>query len=653
MCGLAGILGLEGADAERSRIVRSMTDTLIHRGPDGCGFAERSGCDLGFRRLAIVDLDADSPPFSNEDGSVWTVCNGEIYNGNELGRWLLGRGHTLRTKVDTEVIPHLYEELGSGFVDRLDGMFAFAVWDEPRRRLILGRDRCGEKPLFYWQGTNELVFASELRAMLVHPRVPRSLDPVGLSRYLLHDFFPAPLTPLQEVRKLEAGHLLIVEDGRATVRRYWDLAGHFGTRDRSLRAEDVVGELDERIATAVARRRRSDVPVGVFLSGGVDSSTILAHLTEQNGEGVPVFALGHDERTFDEARFARDTARFFGADYHELILDEEQLDEGLQRVGRNLDEPLGDASTIPTHLLSRFARQHVKVILSGEGADELFGGYPTYPGHRLAEAFQRIPARLRRGLGAAIRGLAPVSMGNVGLDYLLDRFLSGAELDRVERHHTWFGSLDPEVQRRVLSRSVREALGADDPFASARARTRRGEWPDRLAELLYTDFTMYLQDGLLTKVDRATMLASLEARAPFLDHELAEFVAGLPSRLKVRGKTGKVILRHAVRRRLPAAVLSRRKRGFNIPFSRWLLHGLGGRLRERFSKERVEARGIFSAAGVSTLLDEHLSRRADHRKPLFTLLALDLWCDRTFGEGASVPLAPTASIERTPAEIAR
>ena len=623
-----------------------MTATLVHRGPDGEGFASLDGCTLGFRRLAILDLAAESPPFPNEDRTVWTVCNGEIYNADELEERLRSRGHRFRTGVDTEVLPHLYEEHGSDLVDHLDGMFAFAIWDARSRTLVLGRDRAGEKPLFYWSGPDEIVFASELRALLAHPAVPRDVDAVALRRYLLHDFFPAPWTPIRDISKLPAAHVLVVEDGKTTLRRYWDLAEHFRTEGPASVA-DAAGEVDERIALAVKRRKRADVPVGVFLSGGIDSSTILSHLAEQNGPGVPVFAVGHRERSFDEARFARDTARHFSADYHELVLGESDLDDGLRRIAAGFDEPLGDASIIPTHLLSIFSRRTVKVVLSGEGADELFAGYPTYAGDRLAEAYRALPNLARRAIEATARNLLPASMGNVGLDYLLSRFLSGVSLPRLERHHTWFGSIPPERQAGLLAPRVLEALPGDEPFASARQRLAGRSLPDGLSELLYMDFTMYLQDDLLTKVDRATMLASLEARAPFLDHELAEFVAGLPARSKLDGFTTKAILRRAVRNRLPSDILKRRKRGFNIPFSRWLLRGLGERLRERFSPERVRARGLFVPEGVGSLLDEHLARRADHRKPLFTLLAFDLWCDRTFGEGAQVPLAEGKAVSGT------
>lgn len=645
MCGLVGILGCKGPDEERRELIHAMAATMAHRGPDGEGHVAREDCALGFRRLAIIDVEAESPPFPNEDRSIWTICNGQIYNAPNLTEELIAKGHRLRTETDTEVIPHLYEEYGADLVERLNGMFAFAVWDEPRRRLLLARDRAGEKPLYYWTDGEELVFASDLRAFLVHPRIPKALDPVALRRYLTHDFFPAPLSPLQGVRKLPAGHLLIAEDCKVTIRQYWDLADYFIQPELARRSVgDLSEELDHRLGEAVRRRSRSDVPFGLFLSGGIDSSAVLSHLAEQQGDGVPVFSIGHTERSFDEASMAEVTARYFKADFNQLILTESDLADGLRRVGAGLGEPLGDASTIPTHLLALLAREKVKVILSGEGADELFAGYPTYIGNRVAEIYNRVPKPVRETMVKTALRLTPVSMGNVGLDYLLSRFAAAAEKDLVERHHTWFGSYSPAMQQSILAPRVLEALAGDDFFGSARSRIEGKDLPDSLSKLLYMDFTMYLQDDLLTKVDRATMLASLEARAPFLDHDLSQFAAGLPSSLKLRGKTTKDIFRRSVKRRLPADVLKRRKRGFNIPFSKWLLHGLGDELKQRFSAEKVEARGLFNSAGIAVLLDEHLSGQTDHRKPLFTLLAFDLWCDATFGEGMRVPIGDAEEV---------
>ncbi|MGH9464828.1 MAG: asparagine synthase (glutamine-hydrolyzing) [Thermoanaerobaculia bacterium] len=639
MCGIVGLLGPD-LTAPGDGTALAMLDALAHLGPDGAGLVRRAGCRLGVRRLAIIDLAASSEPFANEDVTVTCVCNGQIYNSAELRRELEGKGHVFRTNVDTEVVLHLWEEHGVDLVQRLNGMFAFGIWDDRQQTLMLGRDRAGEKPLFYWTDGGRLVFASEMRALLAHPAIPARLDPLALLRYLAHGFVPAPLTPIAGIRKLPAAHFLVARRGRVELFRYWDLADWFaepGSRDPRC-ADEIVASLEERLAVAVERRSRSDVPFGVFLSGGIDSSTVLSYISEAQGPGVPAFSIGHADPSFDESSFAAEVARLFKADLHTLTLHESDLEEGLRQVGRHLDEPLGDASTIPTYLLARFARQRVKVVLTGEGGDELFGGYPTYLGHRLADGLRRVPAPIRRALVAAVRRCVPVTMGNVGLDYLIQRFAYGLEQGPLERHHAWFGSIQPDRLQRLLAPSLVAALDERDiaaPFASAGSRRKLAAGLD---QLLYTDFVLYLQDDLLTKVDRTSMLVSLEARAPFLDHELAQFVAGIPARLKVRRLTTKAILRRAMRRRLPASVLSRRKRGFNIPFSRWVLHGLGDSLRERFSRERVEARGLLSFAGVKELLDEHMSRRADHRRPLFTLLALDLWCDRTFGESRPIPV---------------
>lgn len=640
MCGIAGIVDRAISPAERRCIVEQMTARLVHRGPDGEAFAGDGSCDLGLRRLAIIDLVSTARIFADEEGTVLSCCNGEIYNADELRQELEKRGHGFETGVDTEVLPHLYEEHGPDLVDHLNGMFSFAVWDKRRRTLVLGRDRAGEKSLFYWRDGEAIAFASEISALLAHPRVSSELDPVALRRYLLHDFFPAPRTAIRGIRKLGPGEILVHRDGSGEVRCYWDLADSLrGAAGNRVRLGNAVAELDEGLERAVRRRSRTEAPFGIFLSGGIDSSTLLAYASRIHGPGLPVFSIGHRDRSFDEAGFAAQTARHFDAEFHHLVLSEADLDAGLRTVGKGFSEPLGDASSIATHLLALEARQHVKVILSGEGADELLGGYPTYQGHQLAERYQQLPGGLRRSLLGAVRRLAPVSMGNVGVDYLVERFSLAAERELLERHHIWFGSISPERQQSILSDRVLGLLADDDPLADARIRDERGAISDRLGRLLYQDFTMYLAEDLLTKLDRGCMLASVEPRAPFLDHELAEYVATLPPELKLRGSSTKWILRRTVREMLPPAVLKRRKRGFNIPFSRWLLHGFGNELRRRFSTERVETRGLLSPAGVQALLDEHLGRQADHRKPLYSLLALDLWCDSVYGEGVPVPMA--------------
>ncbi len=382
---------------------------------------------------------------------IWSICNGQIYNAPDLFDELKAKGHTFRTETDTEAIPHLYEEYGASLVEHLNGMFAFAVWDEPRKRLLLARDRAGEKPLYYWSDGQELVFASDLRAFLVHPRIPKALDPVALRRYLTHDYFPAPLSPLQGIRKLPAGHLLIAEDCKVTVKKYWDLADYFVQPDLAARSSaDLADELDDLMAQAVRRRSRSDVPFGLFLSGGIDSSAVLSYLAEQQGDGVPVFSIGHTEKNFDEASMAEVTARHFKADFNQLILDESHLADGLRRVGPGLGEPLGDASTIPSHLLALFARKKVKVILSGEGADELFAGYPTYIGNRVAEIYNHIPRPVRNAMVNAALKLCPGFHGQRGSR------LPPEPLRR--RRRTGPGGAPPHVVRILLAGDA--AVGA-------------------------------------------------------------------------------------------------------------------------------------------------------------------------------------------------
>lgn len=638
MCGISGLVPTGGPYVRRDDLIRRMAGVQRHRGPDGEGFEQRPGCELGFRRLAIMDAGAPALPFHNPEKTVWSVCNGEIYNAPELRKELQARGHVFHTNVDTEILPALYGELGAAMVDRLDGMFAMAVWDEREGALLLARDRTGEKPLFYCDTGRELVFASELRALWEHPDVPRRLDPVALRRYLVHGYFPAPLTPIAGVRKLPAAHTLMLRDGRIEIERYWDLADSYAAPRLAGGLRSMAGRLDEELSEATRRRLRSDVPLGVLLSGGVDSSTLLAHATDHLGRGIPVFALGHEDLDFDESRFAKRTAAHFDAEYHELILGHADLDAGLKKIAADFDEPLADASTIPTYLISEFARQHVKVVLSGDGGDELFGGYPTYLGNSAARLVGPLPPSVRHGLTGLVNGFAGNRQGNVSFEWMFKRFMAAVALDPIERHHTWFGCFPPPSHPRILAPEVMDALRDDDPFASARDCVGERRFPDTLSKLLYTDFCMYLQDDLLTKVDRASMLASLEARGPFLDHRLAEFAARIPASMKVRGWSTKVILKRAGRHRLPRQVLTRRKRGFNIPFSRWLSARLGERVRTRFSPERLAHRGLFNADGIPSMIREHLDGEVDHGKALFAVLALDLWCDRVFGDNARLEL---------------
>src|SRR5262245_10782004 len=445
MCGIVGIADLAGHGRPDPGLVATMTDTLAHRGPDGACVVEVAADEaayltFGFRRLSILDLGAGARAYADESGRFKVICNGEIYNDPELRRDLVARGHRFETRCDSEVIPHLYEEYGLSFVDHLNGMFAFAVFDTRDNRLVLGRDRAGEKPLYYLEQDGEVMFASEIKALLAHPRVSREPDLRALTRYLLYGYFPAPHTPFTGVRKLPAGHLLIAERGRLRVEPYWDLRRYFPRAGAEAPSEDEAArEVRRLLEEGVRLRLRADVPVGIFFSGGVDSSSIAALAVDLTGRALPTFTLGFDDPDFNEAVYARRAAAHFGTDHHELIVGEREMLEALLAMARVLDEPLADASIVPTHLLSRFARHHVKAALGGEGGDELFAGYPTYIGDRLARWYVRLPGTLRSLLKRAADAIPP-AFNNVGTEYLLKKFVGAAELPQAVRHQVWFGA---------------------------------------------------------------------------------------------------------------------------------------------------------------------------------------------------------------------
>ena len=655
MCGIVGIADFRGGSPPDAGLVASMTDTLAHRGPDGACVVEFGARDsarltFGFRRLSIIDFGAGARAYADESGRFRVICNGEIYNYRELRDDLVARGHRFETQCDSEVIPHLYEEHGLDCVTRLNGMFAFAVFDSERNRLVLGRDRAGEKPLYYIERDGELMFASELKALLTHPRVSRAPDVRALTRYLLYGYFPAPHTPFVGLKKLPAGHLLIAEGGATRTTPYWDLRHYFRTEAEAGRAgagapgapgrdeleeAEAARELRRLLREAVALRLQADCPVGVFFSGGVDSSCIAALAVEITGRPVPTFTLGMEDEDFNEADYARRAAAHIGTSHHELIIGERELLEALFDVARVLDEPLADASVLPTYLLSRFARRHVKVALGGEGGDELFAGYPTYLGDRLARLYVRLPGAARALIRRVVERIPP-GFSNVGIEYLAKKFVSAAELPETARHQIWFGAFSPERQRRLLSDAALSALAGEPdngPLEDAMAVTRGRRFVDPLDALLLTDFVMYLQDDLLTKVDRASMAASLEVRAPFLHHPLVEFVAGLPASMKLKRFTAKHLLKRALADSLTREITTRRKRGFNVPMARFMHRSLEPLLRRALDPDRVARAGLLRPEEVTALLGEHMSRRRDNGRLLYNLLMLQLWHSRHFGDG--------------------
>jgi asparagine synthase (glutamine-hydrolysing) len=633
MCGICGFLNLKFEPVADRACIETMSARLEHRGPDSHGRFELPYAALAIRRLSIIDLQTGDQPLSNETGEVTLVFNGEIYNYRELRRSLLERGHQFKTNSDGEVIVHLYEEQGPEFVRELNGMFALALWDNRQQRMVLARDRAGEKPLFYWLGDGTLVFASEIKSLLAYPRVGRSLDRAALAQYFLYGYFPSPRTVFAEIHKLPAAHCMVIEKGEIKLQAYWRLQDHLLPPGKlpvtPALEERLVEELAEKLREACISRLVSDVPLGVFLSGGLDSSTLVAMMSELTPGNVNSFSVAFAEKSFNEESYADRVARRFHTRHHVMRADEPSLREALHFLADHLDEPLADPAILPTYLLSRFARRQIKVALSGEGSDELFGGYPTYMGARLASYYLELPPFLRHQIFAQITRLLPVSAGAVPLGWYLQQFLNYVERPPAERHEIWFGVAGPEDLDQLLSPEWRGVQRASDVALAPLAPLLEGvAFESLLAEMLYLDFRLYLEDNLLVKVDRASMACSLEMRTPFLDHRLIEFAAGVPADLKVRGFRLKYLLKKAVAKWLPPLIVHRQKRGFSVPISRWMRQELRPLLEEALGEEKLKRQGLFNAPFVRRRLEEHWSGRADHRKLLWALLCFELWYER-------------------------
>lgn len=625
MCGITGWANLdpdtpptEGAE----HVLRSMCERMIHRGPDSEGFMISTGVVLGMRRLAIIDLVTGEQPVTNEDESITAVLNGEIYNYQELRADLQRKGHRFRSATDSEVLPHLYEEYGDNLVDHLNGMFAFALWDRDSKRLLIARDRFGEKPLYWGVFARTFFFASEPKVLLAHPLVHPEVNLDALRLYLSYDYVPASLSIYKGINKLPAGHVLVVEDGDVTVQPYWDLSYE---KLQPVPSEDeAIEQLKYLLEDSVRMRLVSDVPLGVLLSGGIDSSTVAAFAVRSSAETVKTFSISFSEQSFDESKYSRAVAAHLGTDHYEERLSADVAANLIGEIGSWVDEPLSDPSLISTYLLSRFTRKHVTVALGGDGGDELFAGYDMYPAHRLAELYTRLPAFLRRRLIAPLVNRLPVSTQNLSFDYKARRFVNGVEHDDVARHHTWFGSFSEADQGKLLNEDVKRATNGDI-HRLARELDRTSDAKDLVERMQYLDAKLYLAEDILTKVDRASMAVSLEVRAPILDHRVAEFAASLPPNYKLRGLTTKYLLRRAMKPFLPAMTISRGKKGFGVPVADWLKKELRPLTRDLLSPNRLRTEGLFNPEYVSRLLNEHEHGVANHRKPLWTLLMFELW----------------------------
>ncbi len=626
MCGILGFINLDRDRPADEQTARRMAAAIIHRGPDDEGFYFKNNVALGMRRLSIIDLATGHQPISNEDGSVWVVFNGEIYNFPELRERLVAGGHQFRTHSDTEVIVHLYEDHGDHLVDHLNGMFAFALWDERRERLLVARDRMGEKPLYFTQVADQaFIFASELKSLVVHPLVERRINPLALRKYLQYEFVPSPHTMIEGVHKLRPANRLIFENGKWRTAAYWELS--YGGERLKIGEDEAAEEVRRRLSEAVRMRLVSDVPLGVLLSGGIDSSTVAALACETAEGRVKTFSIAFDEKSFDESSYARLVAERLGTEHYEQRFTEREMLEIVPEIPGLLDEPLGDGSLIPTYLLSRFTREHVTVALGGDGGDEFLAGYPTYAAHRMANYYRSLPRFVREGLIEPAVARLPVSTENLSFDFRAKRFVQGAALPAGTRHAVWMGSYTARQQQLLLSPDVLHGCPDDEVFDEVRTYDYQNgaNHLDVVEQMMTLDATQYLSECVLFKVDRASMAASLETRAPFLDHTLIEFLVKLPLDLKLRGLTGKYILKRAMRDRLPEQVIKRPKKGFGMPVAKWVKGELRQLVRDTFSAERLRRRGLFNTGYVQKLLDEHEQGVADHRKLIWTLLMFEMW----------------------------
>ena len=623
MCGIVGIVRSDKSDVDQSLVARMCT-AIRHRGPDDDGFYFNGPVGLGMRRLAIIDLKSGQQPIHNQDRTAWIVFNGEIYNYRELRDKLEKLGHTFYTNSDTEAIVHAYDQYGADCPHHLRGMFAFAIWDERTHELFIARDRVGKKPLLYAQVNGQFVFGSEFSALLQHPDISKDVDFEALNHYLSFMCVPAPLTAYRAIRKLEPGHSLRYRMGELKIERYWQ-------PDFSKKLEISEQEAGERtieiLRDAVKVRLMSEVPLGAFLSGGIDSSAVVALMAQETSTPVKTFSIGFEEQDFSELHHARRVAEHLGADHHEFIVRPDAL-EVLPTLVEHYGEPYADSSAIPTFYVARETHKHVTVALNGDGGDESFAGYERYAAMRLAERYHRIPAVLRESVVRQAIELMPSSETKRSRIRDVKRFVQAASLPKVERYLRWVSVFDAEAKQDLFTESfARQTQGVS-------AASMLGPWFARangsgiVDAALLTDIMTYLPNDLLVKVDIATMANSLEARSPFLDHHVIEFAASLPEKYKLRGLTTKYLLKQMLRRLLPAENLDRRKMGFGVPIGHWFRGKLQPFLRETLLAEASLNRGLFKPEAVKRLVELHTRGERDYSPQLWTLLMLELWFQR-------------------------
>ena len=640
MCGIAGIAYKNGHPVEHN-ILKEMTRAIKHRGPDDEGIhiipnPQSPICNaniqvgLAHRRLSIIDLSKSGhQPMTNEDETIWITFNGEIYNFKELRIDLIRQGHVFKSNSDTEVIVHGYEEYGEGIFNKLNGMFAFGLWDNTNQALYLVRDRYGQKPLYYCHSQAGIVFASEIKSLLKHPDINSEIDIHNLSRYLSYEYIPAPHSILKDINKLLPGHYLKWDNDNINTTPYWHI--NFGGTENggTLSVSEIEHQLVCLLKSAVERRLISDVPLGVFLSGGIDSSAIVALMSELiPADQIKTFSIGFDDESFDESSHARAVSQFFGTVHHEQTLTPGKMLEMLPDIWNIMDEPFADASVLPTYLLSKFTRESVTVALGGDGSDELFAGYDPFQAHLVAKYYEKVPKIIHSKVLSPIINRLPVSTKNISMDFKLKQFIKGIPYTTAIRNQVWLGSFAREEQQNIFTEDINNTLNNFDPYEDIHRSYNGTKFRNTMDEIIYCYSKFYLADDILTKIDRASMASSLEVRSPFLDVDFAEFANRIPSELKMKGLTRKYILKKSLEKKIPRSILYRKKKGFGIPLTRWLKNELKPTLLEVFNPSRINRDSLFNSKTISTMLDDHFSGRRDNRKQIWTLLMFEMWKDR-------------------------
>jgi asparagine synthase (glutamine-hydrolysing) len=645
MCGIYGFLNSNRDPVPSSDLLGQMGRVVVHRGPNDQGQYIEGPVAFGIRRLSIIDLAGGHQPISNESESVWVVCNGEVYNYRELRKELEARGHRFRSQSDTEVLVHLYEEEGPEFVKRLRGMFAFALWDRKRSRLLLARDRLGKKPLYVRRGPERLLFASELKSILQAPEVPRELDVTSLQEYLALGYVPAPGTLLEGIEKVLPGHYMQIEDERIKTVQYWDASFNF-VEHRS--EQDWIELVRAKLLEAVRVRLVSDVPLGAFLSGGIDSSSVVAAVSKLTGQPVKTYSIGFEGRDefYNELPYASIVAKAFATDHHEIIV-RPQVSDLLPKLIWHLDEPIADSAFITTYLVSQLARESVTVILSGVGGDELFGGYRRYLGDNLVSYYRRVPAPVRKFLRTVLTRLPQDrhSAWKNNIRYA-SAFADSAERDAASRYMSYVTVFSPDLRAQLL-REHAEIPGEVASQLMQRYFVNCRD-ADALNSNIYVDLKTSLPDDLLALTDRMSMAASIECRAPFVDQELVELAGRIPSGLKIRGLTLKYLLKKVVEPWLPPEILKRGKRGFGAPVGSWLRTDLRELVEDTLSEEQVRKRGLFDPVTVRTIIARQNTGRNDCTEHLLSLINLELWCRAFLHQAPSQPAPELPSAQTRP-----